>query len=115
LPVALVALPCVAALPATVLAATAADTSALGRTFGAPQLREDLRVLRTTFEGAHAGLYRYSTKATMDSAFDATAARLTHPMTELAFFRELAPLIDLVHDSHTPLATSAGVRRAFRL
>jgi hypothetical protein len=40
------------------------------------QLRQDLAVLHETFEKAHAGLYRYTPKASMDSAFDAVSTRL---------------------------------------
>jgi hypothetical protein len=74
-------------------------------------LRDDLRVLRETFEGAHAGLYRYTPKAAMDSAFAAVDAQLTHPMGDVEFGRRLAPLIDLIHDSHTPLVLPAETRR----
>jgi hypothetical protein len=96
------------------VASTAPDTSVFGRRFTPLELREDFRVLRSTFEGAHAGLYRYSSKATMDSAFDSVERSLTRPMTELEFYRRLARLIDLIHDSHTPLAPSVRLRRALR-
>ena len=73
------------------------------------QLRDDLRILRQTFERAHAGLYRYTPKEQMDAAFDRVEARLNKPMTELEFFRTLAPLIDLIHDLHTTLRPSPAI------
>lgn len=71
------------------------------------ELKNDLSILRFTFEKAHAGLYRYTPKEKLDAAFDRVEARLNRPMTELDFFRILAPLIDLIHDAHTSLKPSA--------
>lgn len=84
---------------------------ATARILSVGQLAEDFAALRETFEGAHAGLYRYTPKAAMDSAFDDIASQLRRPMSALDFYRRLAPLIDRVHDSHTNLTTTIDMRR----
>jgi len=77
----------------------------------ARELQDDFQILRTTFERAHAGLYRYTQKREMDAAFDRASARLNKPMTELTFYRLLIPLIDLIHDSHTQLRLTKETQR----
>jgi len=79
------------------------------QTLSPDQLKDDLRILRQTFEKAHAGLYRYTPKEQMDAAFDRVGARLNKPMTDLEFFRILAPLIDLTHDAHTALRPGPAI------
>ena len=75
------------------------------------ELRDDLAVLRYTFEHSHGTLYRYTPKEQMDAAFDAVAAQLDHPMTELQFMRVLLPLIDSIHDAHTSVNASDAGRK----
>ncbi len=79
------------------------------RTLSPQQMKDDFRILRWTFEKAHAGLYRYTPKEQMDAAFDRFESRLNRPMTDLEFYRALAPLIDLVHDAHTNIRPSAAI------
>jgi hypothetical protein len=76
-------------------------------TIALAQLRDDLERLRYTFERAHAGLYRYTPKEHLDSAFDRVTSQLVEPKTELEFLRLLVPLIDLVRDAHTTVRPSA--------
>jgi C-terminal processing protease CtpA/Prc len=71
------------------------------RQYSAAELRADFAVLRASLEEGHAGLYRYSTKAEIDSAFDATESRIAGPMTEAEFLLLLAPTIAAVNDGHT--------------
>jgi hypothetical protein len=72
--------------------------------FSTEQLREDLAVLRSSLEEGHGGIYRYSTKAQMDRVFDRAELALTAPMTELEFYRLLAPVIASLNDGHTGLS-----------
>jgi hypothetical protein len=88
------------------LPASTAHAQAAPRRSTVSELLDDLSILRQTFEQAHAGLYRYTTKASIDSAFDAIRARLTRPLSELEFYRRLRPLIDLIRDSHSALILS---------
>ena len=76
------------------------------RQFAVEQLREDFALLRSALEEAHAGLYRYSDRASIDHMFDDAAARIQEPMTELEFTRLVAPVIAGVNDGHTGLNPS---------
>jgi C-terminal processing protease CtpA/Prc len=69
--------------------------------FSAAELRADFALLRASIEEGHAGLYRYSIKAEMDSVFDATENRIAGPMTEAEYLLLLAPMIAAVNDGHT--------------
>jgi C-terminal processing protease CtpA/Prc len=79
------------------------------RTHPVAALREDFALLRRALEEAHAGLYRYSSKADIDRMFDDAAARLRGPMTELEFLRVLGPVVGGVNDGHTGWSPSPGL------
>lgn len=89
------------AVPPTATPQAQAGPYTPDRTFTAEQLQEDLLVLRTTLEEAHAGLYRYTDKDTMDGLFDEVLSQLDRGMTELEFLGLIAPLIANVHCGHT--------------
>lgn len=67
------------------------------------QLREDLQRLRFTIEHAHGGPYRYTPKPALDARFDSVAASLNAPMSDLDFYRLMAPLVAAIRDSHTSI------------
>ncbi len=67
------------------------------------QLAEDFQVFRSALEEAHAGLYRYTNRPSMDAVLDNAAAGIRKGMTELEFFRYLYPLLAKVQDGHTKL------------
>lgn len=75
------------------------------------EMQDDLRVLRQSLEATHGTLYRYTTKAEMDAAFDRVEASLGQPMSELEFFRLLLPLTDRIHDAHTLLDPNRDLLR----
>lgn len=74
--------------------------------FTAAQLREDFMLLRTALEEAHAGLYFYTPKEEMDRLFDELYKSIDRSMTELEFFRYLAPLVARINDGHTGMMPS---------
>ncbi|MBO9637130.1 MAG: hypothetical protein J7576_03095 [Siphonobacter aquaeclarae] len=78
------------------------------RTFEASALRSDFELMRKGLETSHPGLYWYTPKPRLDSAFDATAARLDYPLTELEFRKLLDPLVELIHCGHTTVRGSRG-------
>ncbi len=82
--------------------------------FTPEQLREDLAVLRSSLEEGHGGFYRYSIKSQMDLLFDRAEQMITSPMTELEFYRFLAPVIAAVNDGHTGLLGSRGLESSLR-
>ena len=66
-------------------------------------LQEDFAIFRGALEESHGALYRYTPQEELDTAFDAAAEKLDEPMTELAFVKVLAPVVDLIRDGHTLL------------
>jgi len=67
-----------------------------------PQLlQEDFQIARRALEEGHSGIYRYTPKAELDSAFDDAAKRLDRPMTPLEFYRVLAPVVARIKCGHT--------------
>ncbi len=73
-------------------------------------LQSDFHILKTTLKEAHAGLLRYSTELEMDRRFKKVEADLSHPMTNIAFFRKLAPLIGSIQDAHTGIKPPKSYR-----
>lgn len=71
-------------------------------------LRSDLATLKTSLEKGHPGLYWYSTKAQIDSAFEASISRITAPLTEAEFRREVDRTIVAVRCGHTSSRASKG-------
>jgi hypothetical protein len=65
------------------------------------QLQEDLMILRKTLEEAHPGLYTYVDPAARAAQFDDVQAQLDHAMSDIAFYRLIAPLVADIHDAHT--------------
>jgi hypothetical protein len=96
----------VAALTSIAVPLHAQQSASLQNQFNLEQLREDLAVLRSSLEEGHGGFYRYSSKAEMDLVFDGAARDIAVPMTELEFYRFLAPVIASVNDGHTRLLGS---------
>jgi C-terminal processing protease CtpA/Prc len=69
--------------------------------FPAEQLKEDLHVLHETLTELDPSLYRYKTRRQVDSMFAAQSARITKPMTEDAFRKDIVlPAIVFLQDLH---------------
>jgi hypothetical protein len=83
----------------------------LGTTYTPDRLQQDFKILRNALEEGHAGLYRYTPKAEMDEHFESVEKSLEQPMTELGFFRMLAPLIAHIHDGHTGISRSQSLEK----
>ncbi len=77
-------------------------------------LKEDFRIFRLALEEGHAGLYRYTPKKEIDGQFDAIEKNLIQPLTEIEFFRLLAPLIGNINDGHTRIYFSAAFESALQ-
>ena len=82
--------------------------------FDADLLREDFRIFRLALEEGHAGLYRYTPKKELDDQFDAIGKSLIQPLTEIEYFRLLAPLIGNINDGHTRIYFSAGLESSLQ-
>ncbi len=53
-----------------------------GPGYSAAELKSDLKIFRSALEEGHPGIYRYSSKATMDSIFEATEFAINRSMGE---------------------------------
>jgi len=69
--------------------------------FSVKQLQDDFVVLRQALEEGHGGLYRYTPKEELDKQFESIFEDLNQPLTEIEFFRYLAPVIANINDGHS--------------
>jgi hypothetical protein len=65
------------------------------------KLQEDFTLFRSSLQEAHPSLYRYTQKKELDSLFEATYQSLTHPLSEIAFYKLLTPIIAKIRCGHT--------------
>jgi len=77
------------------------STLAFAQEIPANLLQEDFRIMRRALEQAHGGIYRYTSKAEMDRTFDRAYRKIDHPMTELEFWRLVAPVVAHIKCGHT--------------
>src|SRR5438874_86652 len=56
-------------------------------------LQEDFQIMRHALEEAHGGIYRYTSKREMDRTFDRAYRKIDHSMTDLEFWRLVAPVV----------------------
>lgn len=92
---------CACAHQPTAVAAEAGGTSSLSAELTVTQMQGDFDLMRHALEEAHPGLYRYSTKAEMDRAFDAQRAKLSRPMTKTQFEIVVAQMLASIRCGHT--------------
>lgn len=71
------------------------------------QLQEDFMQLRNTLETNHPAIYMYDTQATMNAMFESAYNTLQAAMSELDFYRVLAPVVARVQCGHTAAYLSA--------
>ena len=64
-------------------------------------LKEDFRLLREGLEKTHAGLYVYTSKDSLDKAFNRIEGELNQPLTAIDFYRKITPLLKLIGNGHT--------------
>ena len=72
----------------------------MAQTLTPEQLRTDFIRFRTALNEVHPAPYQYTSKATFDSLFAATEARLNHPMTQQMFYKTMIPLLVALKDGH---------------
>lgn len=69
--------------------------------FSVEQLQEDFVQLRNALENSHPARLRYETEGELNHLFNVAHDSLQNPMTELEFFRVIAPLVARHHCGHT--------------
>ncbi|THU38211.1 hypothetical protein FAM09_16155 [Niastella caeni] len=65
------------------------------------ELQNDFNVIKKILEGTYPSLYRFYSKAVMDKFIHNTYQSINKPMTELEYYKLLAPLFDKIGDGHT--------------
>ena len=75
--------------------------SVFGQEIPAESLQEDFQIMRHALEEAHGGIYRYTSKAEMDRNFDRAYRKINSPMTDLEFWRLVAPVVAQIKCGHT--------------
>lgn len=76
------------------------------KVFSPAELREDFEIFRESIEEMHPGIYWYTSKEEMDKSFGEVEQNLDNGLTELEFFRKLAPIISKIRCSHTWISPS---------
>ena len=99
---------------ATTSAANADRLELVAHPLTSVQMRADVARLRFTLEHAHPALYRYTSRQVLDREFDLLSRRIERPMSDLEFYRTLAPLIALIRNSHTGIQPPADALRSVR-
>lgn len=82
------------------------NLNAQSKVFSPAELREDFDVFRGSIEEMHPGLYWYTSKEEMDQSFNRVSQNLEKELSEMEFFRMLAPIISKIRCSHTWIAPS---------
>jgi hypothetical protein len=88
--------------------------AALRRIIPAQQVLADLTLFQHLKEAAHAGIYKYRSKAQMDSAFAAARTQVTDQMTVLDVYRLVVKLTDFEGSLHNDTMLPDSVQRAMR-
>ncbi|AOF99175.1 peptidase S41 family protein [Blastomonas sp. RAC04] len=102
-----------AAAPAEPSAAALAQPRYAVRLLSPEEATRDIGLLRRALETVHPGLYRYSAKAQIDTAFAQLEAAARRPITDLALHGEIARMLAAIHCDHTK-AEMSDAMTAFR-
>ncbi|MDO7847720.1 S41 family peptidase [Hymenobacter sp. M29] len=84
----------------------------LRRVIPARQVLADLALFQRLKEAAHPGIYKYRSKAQMDSTFADACARVTSRMTVLDAYRLVVGITDFEGSLHNDTALPDSVRKA---
>lgn len=93
----------------------ASPVSLLHRRLPAAQVLADLAFLQHLKQAAHAGSMKYRSRAQLDSAFAATRAHVTGPLTVLQVYRLVVGLTDFEGSLHNDTALPDAVQQALRV
>jgi hypothetical protein len=77
------------------------------------QLQEDFAFLRHKMEANNVNLYLYTSKQTIDSAFDALYAGIDKPMTATDFYFHITAIQPFIKDGHNNLLPSQAMQEYF--
>jgi hypothetical protein len=71
------------------------------RIYTPAELKQDFNIMKAALQEAHPGLYRYNSRDTINTLFNAMQQKLSKGMTELEFYRLVTPLLSAIGDGHT--------------
>jgi C-terminal processing protease CtpA/Prc len=74
--------------------------------YGVNELKEDFDLFSLALEESHAGLYNYISPQRYKTLTDSIKKELTHPMSDLEFYRLLCPIIEAIKCGHTRISIS---------
>ena len=66
--------------------------------------RQDFEILRKTIEQLHPDPYRYTNKETFNSKLDSAYNAIQNELTEIEFYRIIAPLVTQIKNGHTSIS-----------
>lgn len=90
----------------------AVQTAATIAELSSAEARTDFDLMRRALEEFHAGLYRYSTKAKMDRAFDAQRAKLNRSMSKMEFMGVVGETLAGIRCGHTGFRPDDETKKA---
>jgi len=79
------------------------------RVLAAAQASGDIALLRRAIETIHPGLYRYTRRSEIDSAFNRLEKAASHPTSDLDLWREIAIMVAQIHCDHTKPEASVAI------
>ncbi|MDB5171374.1 MAG: C-terminal processing protease CtpA/Prc, contains a domain [Phycisphaerales bacterium] len=94
--------------------ARAAPIDATAQKLTAAEAQSDFDLMRHALEEAHAGLYRYTTKAEMDRVFDARRTKLNRPMDKGEFMPVIQETLARIRCGHTSMNADEGMETAMK-
>ena len=65
------------------------------------EVKKDFSVFKTALTEAHPGIYRFESRATIDSLFKQTEKALNDSISQQQFYQILSPLVAAIHCGHT--------------
>lgn len=81
--------------------------------YSVKELQEDFIYLRTQIQNKGTVIYLYNSKKETDSYLDSVFNCIKEPMTEIEFFRFIAPVQAFFKDVHTQITPSSSLRNSF--
>ncbi|WP_109301864.1 S41 family peptidase [Aquimarina sp. AU474] len=80
-----------------------------GRKISISELKNDINQLKTVLEGIYPSLYWFSSKKEINELFKNSKTSIRSPMTELEFYKLLAPIFSKIGDLHSSLRPSKAL------
>jgi hypothetical protein len=77
------------------------------------ELQEDFNYMRSQIQNKGTVIYLYNTKKETDQYFDSLYQYIKEPMTDIEFFRFIAPIQAFIKDVHTSITPGSTIRTSF--